>query len=295
LLILSPGTTYNIGFCLLISLAGAAFAGGVFLVAQKTWVRVLILCGFVFGGMGMSLLVHLTDRNVPPTESWRFIGSAAMDKPPLGPWLKAYNFKYALHDPNGPPRMMDLPAEPFAYSIYLGDYHAPLSGYYLMGISAMAAILWARTRLLRYPMILGGTLTWVLLANPWVLPLQGLATLGWLAFGWREARRLVFAVAVGAAAVWLTTQSFLSNFTSAASDVRTSFKVVPWDYHTPPLLLLLVLLPTFALIALGFASGSPKGRWLAGLWLALLVFSEFVYVQDIYSGMYARFNTTLKW
>ncbi len=70
---------------------------------------------------------------------------------------------------------------------------------------------------------------------------------------------------------------------------------MPWEYHTPPLLLLLVLLPTFALIALGFASGSAKGRWLALLWLSLLVFSEFVYVQDIYSGMYARFNTTLKW
>jgi uncharacterized membrane protein len=42
-------------------------------------------------------------------------------------------------------------------------------------------------------------------------------------------------------------------------------------------------------------SGSPRGRRLAALWLFLLLFSEYFYVDDVYSGMYDRFNTTLKW
>ena len=55
------------------------------------------------------------------------------------------------------------------------------------------------------------------------------------------------------------------------------------------------MLPTIALTTLAFFSGSPQGRRLGLLWLTFLVFSEYFYVDDIYSGMYDRFNTTLKW
>jgi hypothetical protein len=218
-----------------------------------------------------------------------------MDRPPLGPLLKAYNKKFVVHDPEGGAHMMELPAEPFAYSIFLGDYHAPLSGYYLMAVGAMSMMLWARFRQLRYPVIAGCTLTWTLLSNTWVLPLQGLAVFGWLAFNWRDWRRLVPAVAFGAAAVWLVAWVYLSAFTASAAGYNTAIKLVPWEMHTPPLLFLLLMLPTVALVVLGFASGVPQGRRLAALWLAFLLFSEFVYVRDEYSGQFARFNTTLKW
>ena len=100
-----------------------------------------------------------------PWTSMRYIGSAPMDKPPLGTWLKAYQSKF---------EHLELPGEPFSYSIYLGDYHAPLSGYYLMGLCAMAMLLYGRTGQRRYAVIAGCTLTWTLLANTWVLPLQAL-------------------------------------------------------------------------------------------------------------------------
>jgi uncharacterized membrane protein len=55
------------------------------------------------------------------------------------------------------------------------------------------------------------------------------------------------------------------------------------------------MFPTIALIALAFASGDKRGRALALLCLTFLVFSEYFFVDDIYSGMYDRFNTSLKW
>src|ERR1022692_4493455 len=62
-LLLEPGSAYNIAYCLLIALGGTAFAGAVCLVARKAWVRVLIITGFVVGGTGMTGIVHLTDKN----------------------------------------------------------------------------------------------------------------------------------------------------------------------------------------------------------------------------------------
>jgi len=294
-LLLPPGTTYNIGFCLLIALAGTAFSGAVFMAARKTWVRALVIAGFIIGGTGMTLLVHLTDKYIHPTLTMRFIGSAQMDKPPIGPWLKAYNMKFTVRDPEGTPHMMDMPGEPFSYSIYLGDYHAPLSGYYLMALCAMAMILWARCRLMRYAVIAGCTLTWTLLANTWVLPLQGLAVVSWLAFNWRDWRCIVPSVAFGAAVIWLCAWVYLSAFTASAAGYETSIRLVAWNEHTPPLLFVLFLLPTIALVVLGLASGNSQGRRLGMLWLLFLVVSEFFCVKDEYTGMYARFNTTLKW
>ena len=283
---LQTGECYNIALCLLIALGGTAFAGAVCMVARKTWVRALIIFGFVFGGMGMTLLVHLTDNDVLPWTSMRFIGSAPMDKAPLGPWLKAYQAKY---------EHLELPGEPYAYSIYLGDYHAPLSGYYLLGLCAMAMILASRTRQSRYAVIAGCTLTWTLLANTWVLPLQAIGVLAWLAVNYADWRRLIPAVAGGAAVVWLLAWVYLSVFTSSAAGYGAALRLVPWSEHTPPLMLLLFMLPTIALIVLGLFSGSQLGRRLGVLWLTFLLFSEYFYVDDIYSGMYDRFNTTLKW
>jgi uncharacterized membrane protein len=70
---------------------------------------------------------------------------------------------------------------------------------------------------------------------------------------------------------------------------------VPWKLHTPLLLGILFMLPTLALIGLAALSGTRRGLHLAMLWLTLLLFTEYFYVDDIYSGVYERFNTTLKW
>jgi len=294
-LLIPTGSSYNIAYCLLIALGGTAFAGSVFMVARRAWTRTAVIACFVIGGTGMTILDHFTDTDVTPWTNMRFIGSAQMDKPPLGPWLKAYNNRFMVPEPGNNTFVMELPGEIYSYVVFLGDYHAPLSGYYLLGLCAMGMILWTRTRQDRYAIISGSTLTWTLLANTWVLPLQGLAIFMWLAVNWRDWRRLLPAVAAGAAIVWLGAWVYLSAFTSAASGYDTAVRLVPWIEHTPPLLLLLFLLPTIAFIVLGFASGNAQGRRLAVFWLLLLVFTEFFYVDDEYTGHYDRFNTTLKW
>jgi uncharacterized membrane protein len=292
-LLLPTGSAYNIGYCLLIALGGTAFAGTVCLVARKAWTRTAVLACFVIGGTGMTILDHYTDKDVTPWTNMRFIGSAQMDKPPFGPWLKAYNAKYPIPTDNN--YVMELPGEIYSYVVFLGDYHAPLSGYYLLGLCAMGMLLWTRSRQYRYAAVAGCTLTWTLLANTWVLPLQALAVLLWLGINWRDWRRLVPAVAAGAAIIWLAAWVYLSAFTAAASGYDTAVRLVPWIEHTPPLLFVLFFLPTIAYIVLGFLSGNPQARRLALLWLLLLLFTEFFYVDDEYSGHYDRFNTTLKW
>ena len=285
-LAIPPGEAYNLAFCLLVALGGTAFSGTVFMLARKSWVRALVICGFVFGGMGMTILIHLTDTNVYPWTSMRFIGSAPMDKPPLGPWLKDYQSHF---------EHLELPGEPYSYSIYLGDYHAPLSGYYLLGICAMAILLWQRTRLRRYAVMAGCTLTWTVLANTWSIPLQGIGVGAWLLVNHRDWRRLLPSVAGGAAVIWMAAWVYLSEFTASAAGYGAALRPVPWNEHSPPLLFFLFMLPTIALIALGLVSGSRQGRLLGMLWLSFLLFSEYFYIDDIYSGLYDRFNTTLKW
>ena len=292
-LLLPTGSAYNIAYCLLIALGGTAFAGSVFMVARKAWTRTAVIACFVIGGTGVTILDHFTDKEVSPWTTMRFIGSAQMDKPPLGPWLKAYNNNYPIVTDNN--YVMELPGEIYSYVVFLGDYHAPLSGYYLLGLCAMAMLLWTRSQLYRYAAMAGCTLTWTLLANTWVLPLQGLAVAMWLGVNWRDWRRLVPAVATGAALVWLAAWVYLSAFTAAASGYDTAVRLVPWVEHTPPLLFVLFFLPTIAFIVLGFVSGNAQGRRLAMLWLLLLLFTEFFYVDDEYSGHFDRFNTTLKW
>jgi uncharacterized membrane protein len=294
-LLIPTGSAYNIAYCLLIALGGTAFAGAVFMVARKAWTRTAVVACFVIGGTGVTILDHFTDKDVTPWTTMRYIGSAQMDKPPLGPWLKAYNSRFTVPEPGNDTFVMELPGEIYSYVIFLGDYHAPLSGYYLLGLCAMGMILWTRTRQDRYALIAGSTLTWTLLANTWVLPLQGLAVALWLTVNWRDWRRLVPAVAAGAALVWLAAWVYLSAFTSAASGYDTAVRLVPWIERTPPLLFVLFFLPTIAFIVLGFASGNAQGRRLATLWLLLLLFTEFFYVDDEYTGHYDRFNTTLKW
>jgi uncharacterized membrane protein len=295
LLLLPPGSAYNIGYCLLIALGGTAFSGAVFLAVRKTWTRTIVITCFVIGGTGVTLLDHFTDQNVSPWTTMRYIGSAQMDKPPLGTWIKNYNNKFQIVEASGKSFPMELPGEIYSYVVFLGDYHAPLSGHYLLGLAAMGMILWARLRQARYAAIVGCTLTWTLLANTWVLPLQGLAVGLWLAVNWRDARRLVPAVACGAAAVWLVAWVYLAAFTDSASGYGAALRPVPWAEHTPPLLFGLFFLPTIAFIVLGFLSGNPLARRLALLWLILLLFSEYFFVDDEYSGHYDRFNTTLKW
>jgi len=170
-----------------------------------------------------------------------------------------------------------------------------LGGFYVLTLGALAALLWSQTSQKRYVGLVGGTLTWALLTNSWSLPLQGLAVFAWLIYYRKQWRTLLPALIGGAALVWLAAAIYLQSFTAASAGYKTALKIVPWADHTPPLQFIIFLFPTVALALLGLSSGRKQGIWIGVTSLGFLIFSEFVYVDDIYSGMYERFNTTLKW
>ena len=195
----------------------------------------------------------------------RFIGSAQMDKPPFGPGSRPTTTSSRCPIPGHTvswscrgrsshtrlPRRLPCAALGLLSSGPLRDGDDPL------GPHAPD----------RYAVIAGSTLTWTLLANTWVLPLQGLAvargSLQLARLAAPRARRRVR----GRDHLALRMGLSVGLHGSAASGYDTAIRLVPWNEHTPPLLFLLFLLPTIALIVLGFASGSSQGRRLALLWL----------------------------
>lgn len=283
---LSPGAVYNIAFCLLIGFVGTTFTAGVWLVTTKPWVRLIVCLSFMIGGTGATLATHLTDNEVRPWSAMRYVGTAPCDRAPFGPMLKRYMDSFPK---------MDLPGEPFSYSIYLGDYHAPLAGYYLMTLAVLAGTLWQQTKRMRYVAIVGATFVWTLLSNSWSLPLQVIGVAIWLLANRRDIWRMLPWLIGGAAKVWFLASVYLGYFTAASSEYKTSIKLVAWADHTPPLLFVIFLFPTICLALTAFYSRSKLGIWLAVGCSLLLVISEMFFVDDVYSGMYERFNTTLKW
>jgi uncharacterized membrane protein len=288
-----PGAAYNVSFCVLISLAGTAAIGAICQATRKPWIRTLVSAAWIFGGSGVTLIIHLVSSNPEIWESMRFVGSANMDKAPLGTFLADYTRSFTAANLPVP---MDLPGEPLSYSIYLGDYHPPLSGYYLLTLALLALGVW-RANAYSWPLVIvGATLPWCLVADTWNVPLQALGLAAW-AFYNRTALRagswrcLLAGLAGGTVAIY----PYFRSFALSATDYPTVIRWVPWDRHTPPLLGFLFLLPTFGMALLGLFSGRKPLVALGLLWLGFLFFSEFFYVNDIYSGQFLRFNTTLKW
>lgn len=282
---LDAGTTYNLSFCLLIGLIGTAFTGAVQSLTTKTWARCFIPFAFLVGGTGASLAVHVTELAVTPWSGMRFIGSARLDREPFGPMLNRLIGEW---------REMDLPGEPFSYSVYLGDFHAPLWGYYLLGLGVMSITLFP-TLGRRSLVVLGACVTWCVLGNTWLLPLI-LATLGiWWLFNCENKVETGIFIASGALSVWILTSAYLSAFCSAASSYGVTIKWVQAGEHPPIILWLLFLAPTVGLAATATASRDFRLRQIGTASILILLLSECFFVDDIYSERFNRFNTTLKW
>ena len=290
---MGPGVTYNIAFCVLISLAGTAAVGVVCQATGKRWIRLLVSAAWILGGSGVSLIIHLVSKHPGVWSSMRFIGSADLDRAPLGTFFAEYTQD---HTASFLPVPMDLPGEPLSYSIFLGDYHPPLSGYYLLTLGLLGLSLW-RAKIFSAPLVIAGaTLPLCLISNTWDVPLQALGLAGWAIYHQAALRagawRHLAAGLVGGTAI---IYPYFRYFAGASADFHTAIRWVPPGYHTPPLLWVLFLLPTFGLALLGCATGRKPLVALGFLWLGFLFFSEFFFVNDIYSGEFLRFNTSLKW
>ncbi|CAM2842515.1 DUF2298 domain-containing protein [Rariglobus hedericola] len=282
----SPGETYNYAFCVLNALAALAFAGGVSLLARRNWVKIMLVVGFVVGGSGVSGLTPLFFQDAKLWNSQRFIGTEPYSQAPVGTWLKEYADNYPT---------VELSGEWFSYSVSLGDYHAPLAGFYLLALGVLSVVLAERTKLRRYTFLVGATLTWTVMANTWSFPLQLMAVGAWCM--WNRSRWRVDwpMVVLGAAATWLAAAIYLKIFTVAASEYQNNLRWVSSELHAPWLLFTMYMLPTIGLAVLAFYSRSRALLGLGLLALAYLAFSELFYIDDVYEGAHERFNATLKW
>jgi len=293
---MDPGTTYNLGFCTMIGLSGTAAIG----ICRETvksipgarkWSGWLVPAVWILGGSGVSGIIHLITTHWSPWAPMRFIGSSVMDRPPLGTFLNYYDHWW------NPTTLMDLPGEPFAYSIYLGDFHPTLSGYYLALVAVLALTLYHREKLGGYLAIAGACFSWSIVADTWNLPVELLALGAWCLYNFRDllAGNKILWLAGGGVAGYVSIYPYFRYFAVASGDYKTSLKLVPWSTHTPPLLFLLFLFPPIALSVLALFSREKTTIWLGRLGVGLLFFGEFFYIDDIYSGQFERFNTTLKW
>ncbi len=292
---LEPGITYNLGFCVMISLTVTAAAGAAFLISKRRWAAALATFAFLLGGTGASIPVHLMMDHPSLHSSMRFIGGTATPEratTPVGQWLIKVSQVPAKD-------ALELPLETFSYLASLGDYHPPLSGFLLLAIALLCVALIENEVETRWTQaVLAGSVPLTLVANSWSLPLQGLLLAAWVAYRlWRRQspdwRLLTIGLAVTTGLVF----PCLSRFALRAQDYSLMIRPVPASEHTPLLLGSIVLYPIVVLVLaqLAFGERRPAALWLCGFWIALLLFSEFLYVDDVYSGKFNRFNSTLKW
>ena len=282
---LSPGLASNLGFCVMVGCIGAGFATALAASGASRRVRIVIWATLLIGGSGLTLMAPWLIEGQRPWERVFLFGTVPMTVAPIGTFLESYAASF--------PRL-SLPFEPLAYSILLGDFHAPLGSYALLGLAITAAAAWRQSGLARYAGLVGASITWTVLANPWALPLHGLAVCAWIIWERGAWKSLLPAVLAGAAAVWLAAWGFLSEFTVEAARHSLRFSWVPAAERTPALFFIILLGPTLLLLLAGLASGDRTARWLSVCGAAVLFLLECVYVDDSYAGSDNRFNTVLK-
>jgi uncharacterized membrane protein len=297
LLALGPGVAYHLGYCLLVSLIAAAAYRIAAVLTEKKAYRALTVAALFLGGTGAAVLTPFMSQVPPPLHaSMRFIGSYA----PAPPAPTPFGTKVAaLVGPEGP----DLPVEIFSYLVYLGDYHAPLGGFLLLALALLGMLLVEKnlredreTSPLLYGLILS-TIPVGLITNTWISPLLAVLIISWI---WhpllgRRASPLGALLVVGS--ILILVYPYLSHLSPNTLGNNDGLKLVRIEDRPSFSSWAIVFWPVIALIGIGASLRDERRtgqRW-ALAWLAVLLFAELFYVDDIYSGKFNRFNTYLKW
>jgi uncharacterized membrane protein len=289
------GTAYNLGFTIVVALTLTAAGAAAYTMCRSVRGTVLVLAAFAIGGTGATIPSHFMFRDAPAYSSMRFIGDMArpqMVDTAFGHWLVE-----RAHVPDKD--VVKLPSETFAYLTYLGDYHPPLSGFYLLMLGLLCiALAEAETHAGAAQALLAATLPVCAIANGWTLPLQGLLIATWIAYRAVTGRPLAWRMlAMGLMATAALCYPFLSAFAERSADYNITLKFVGPGEHIPWLLGSILLYPVAVaiLLPLIFETERPWLLWVSVLWLCLFLGSEVFVIDDVYSGIFNRFNTTLKW
>ena len=294
ILAIPAGTAYNLAICMVVAAAVTAAAGTAWLLVRKRAETMLLTAALVIGGTGVSPFIRLIVPSPAIYSSIRFMGAALTPENATSPIGEKLVRADRVDD-----KSLDLPVELFSYLIALGDYHPPLSGYLLLMVALLSiASIESREAVNAAHVVLGFTVPLTIAANAWDFPLQLFLVAGWAWYrAWSMQRVKWIPLALGACTSLLLIEPFLVRFTPHSAALHNVIRFVPRDLHTPPMLALLIFYPVIAVLTLHLFFGERSRQSLAfcAIFMALAAASELIYVDDVYSGKYERFNTVLKW
>ncbi|WP_338845410.1 DUF2298 domain-containing protein [Massilia sp. W12] len=305
-----PAYAYNIAFVLLLGLGLSLAAGFVLrLLPQRKWGALLLLAALALGGTGATpfvrLIVQPSEQTAPLNrandEMWagvRFIGS--YDMRANTEFGKRWFMPASQADLPSPDfQVRDLPMEVFGYHYYMGDYHPPLGGFFLLFLAMllMLQIEQAAGTALRWQYaLLAATAPLMLITNAWVVPLHGLLLAAWA--GWRIWRKqgLDWAALFGGGLLaGLAIYPYLTHF--SAYPPQTAIRLTQAVDHTPLPNFLLQMWPMLILFPLAWLQRRrlPVATLFALCFGAMLLAGEFLFVDDASADRFERTNTTMKW
>jgi hypothetical protein len=320
---LDIGTCYNLSFALItaLPLTLAWTISGNYI--QKKSLRLLLVCTLAFGGTGFSPLLHfaLQSPEAPKTDnkgesthyqhqivnysriniisSVRFIGGD-LDKKLNKNSLNKTSISQGLaskKEHTKSDKLLVLPSENFGYQYFLGDYHPTLGGFFLL-LLAFALIVHSINEHESRPSqaLLALCVPVMLITNTWTFPLLILLICGWLVFRmiYRQPIDWLALIAGGLIGTFLI-YPFLTGFT--ANSLATPIKFVTADLHTPASRFLGLHWPILLLLSLGLFEKKYRriSLTLSITWTILLLFSEFIFIDDPTVAQYERTNSVMKW
>lgn len=242
--------------------------------------------------------------------SARFIGSDRDDINPKDQKVRqwAAGFIFPETKPAFGNNRMVLPSENLGYQYFLGDYHPPLGGYFLLAL-VLAVMLSLqpepapaeqtssdRNNARISQAILGLSVPLMLITNTWVLPLLVLLIGSWVVFRLISKQTVDWVgLLAGSLGGTFLIYPFLTTFLN--SDLSTPIALVNERMHTPVSRFIGMHWPVMLLIAFGLWEGRKRPiAWLfSAVWLVILVLSEVIYIDDPTGGHYSRTNTVMKW
>ncbi len=316
---LEPGVAYNVGYPLTAGFATAAAYDTVALLARSAWKRHLLVATFLVGGTGASVFTPFMVKHENTYDSQRFVGGTTFyDDDRLTSFGLAVK---RLHTKPGKTReqIPEMPMETFSYVVELGDFHAPLGGFWVEAVSLGALVLLLRDpRKREAAMLLGATIPLTASTNTWNLPFQGVMGVGavlWLWWNRYEAvsrrRPAIEPVNWQAFAGGILVFAFLhypffnyflvknvgnkSPIEFIATSIQPKALLEGSTYFTPITYFLMVFWPILAIALFHFFGARGERRLHAFFWMLALAVTELFFVNDIYAGSAERFNTTLKW
>ena len=310
-MMLEPGVAYNISYALVAGLTMSAAYETVVQLCRQRWAQSLVLATFLVGGTGVSFLTPFMAKpwEAEKTyDSMRFVGGTTFYADER---LSDFGLKVKrLGTPLGAVRdqVPEMPMETFSYVVELGDYHAPLGGFWILAVSLGAFILVRRNPADAHAAaLLGATIPLTIAIDTWNLPFQGVMAVGLLGFLWLERREDLMrsrppkppvdwrAFVAGAAGVSFLMFPFFNYFLVLNIGNKAPLRMIPPGYATPIIYFVMVFWPVLYIALVHFFKARGTARFQAFFWLLALLASEVLFIDDIYAGSSERFNTTLKW